>query len=236
MGEKFDPKSHIGEVHGIYTIVEMLDKKDKYGHWIYKCVCSKCGFEKLAHYGGISASHTATECKHLRQNGEYIVYGYKWKNKRIGKIFQGMFSRCYDTKDKNYRWYGEKGIGICKEWRDNPKLFEEWALKNGYNDDLTIDRIKSEQDYGPENCQWISLEENSRRAGKVTWIELDGKKMTGRQWADYLKIGTNTINKTIRQYSLDKAKELILAMLKEPPSTKYRKSNQSWFDVYGIQT
>jgi hypothetical protein len=69
----------------------------------------------------------------------------------------------------------------------------------------------------------------------VNWIELDDKNMTGRQWADYLHIGTNTINRIIREYGLDKTKELISAMMKDPPSTKQRKSNQTWFSVYGIQ-
>lgn len=235
MGEKFDPRSHIGEVHGIYTIVDMLDQKDKYGHWIYKCVCSECGFIKHSHYGAISGKDGTNECKHLRANGDYISYGYIWQNKRLKKIFSGMIRRCYDKNDKDYRWYGDKNIKICKRWLESPGKFEEWALNNGYADNLTIDRIKSDQDYCPENCRWISLEENSRRAGTVTWIELDGKNMTGKQWADYLQIGINAINRAIREHGLDKTKELILAMLKEPPSMKKKKSNQSWFSVYGIQ-
>ena len=81
----------------------------------------------------------------------------------------------------------------------------------------------------------LELEENSRKAGLVTWIELNGKNMTGRQWADYFNIGTNVINTAIRKHGLNKAKELILAMLKDPPSTKQRKANQTWFSVYGIQ-
>ena len=235
MGEKFDPKCHIGEVHGIYTIIDMLNEKDKYGHWIYKCVCNECGFEKFSHYGAISGKYKATKCTHLRANGEYITYGYKWNNERIGKIFQGMFSRCYDINDKSYRWYGEKGIGICKEWRESPKLFEIWAINNGYDDHLTIDRIESDKDYCPENCQWITLSENARRAGMVNWIIVENNKLTGKQWANYLGIGENTINTAVREYGINKTKELISAMLKDPPSTKHRKSHQTWFSVYGIE-
>ena len=227
MDEKFDPKCHIGEIHGIYTIIDMLDKKDKHGHWIYKSECSECGFIRFSHYGSISGKYKSTKCKHLRANGEYITYGCKWNNKRIDTIFRGMLSRCYDTNDKNYIWYGEKGIDVCEEWRENPKLFEIWAIDSGYDDNLTIDRIESNKDYCPEN---------SRRAGRVNWIIVDNKKLTGRQWADYLGIGTNVINTAIRKYGTDKTKELIVAMLKESPSTKHRKSNQTWFSVYGIQT
>lgn len=235
MAEKFDPRCHIGETHGIYTIVDMFDEKDKYGHWIYKCICNECGFEKDAHYGAISGKHKATICRHLRANGNYIPYGYKWQNKRLKNIFSGIVIRCYDSDDKNYRWYGALGIQVCEQWLGDPSKFEEWALLNGYEDNLTIDRIDADKDYCPKNCRWIPLEENSRRAGVVNWIEVDNIILTGKQWAGKLQIGANTINTAIREHGMNKTKELIAAMLKEPPSTKHRKSHQTWFSVYGIQ-
>lgn len=235
MGNKFDPRNHIGEIHGVYTIVDMLNEKDKYGHWIYKCVCNKCGFIKYSHYGAISGKHSTIKCTHLRANGEYIPYGHTWTNPRLRKIFQDMIRRCYDNNDDNYQWYGQKGIGVYKKWRANPKLFEEWALKNGYNDELTIDRIDSNRDYCPENCRWITLEENARRAGNVNWLTVNGETLTGRQWAIKLNLGLLTIDRYLRTYSEDQVKNLIAAMLKEPPSTKHRKSHQTWFSTYGIQ-
>ena len=235
MAEKFDPRCHIGEIHGIYTIIDMTGEKDKYGHWIYRCTCNECGFPKFSHYGAISGKYRATTCNHLRSNGEYISYGHVWRNKRIGRIFKGMIMRCYNKDDKNYCWYGDKGVNIFEQWLRNPSKFEDWALLNGYSDDLTIDRIESDKDYCPENCRWIPLEDNSRRAGQVNWIEVDCVMLTGKQWAERLKIGTNTINTAIREHGIDKTKELIEAMLKEPPHTKYRKPRQTWFYVYGIQ-
>jgi hypothetical protein len=235
MAEKFNPRCHIGEVHGIYTIVDVFDEKDKYGHWIYKCICNECGFEKDSHYGSFTGTCKATVCTHLRANGEYISYGYVWKNKRLKRILRGMIARCYNADDKNYQWYGEIGIRICEQWLKEPATFEEWAMLSGYADNLTIDRIDATKDYRPENCRWIPLKENSRRAGKVNWIDIDGCVLTGKQWAKKLHIGANTINTSIREHGVDKTKELIMAMLKEPPSTKHRKSHQTWFSVYGIQ-
>jgi len=236
MVEKFDPRSHIGEVHGIYTIADITDKTDKYRHRIYKCVCNECGFETEFTYSGVSApSKLSNKCTHLRTNGEYIINRHKWENSRLGKIFRGIIVRCYNPNDKNYRWYGEKGIKVCQEWLDNPGKFEKWALNNGYEEFLTIDRIDPDVDYSPSNCRWIPLEENSRRAGKVNWIEVESEVLTGQQWAQKLGLGINTINKSVREYGVNKTKELISAMLKEPPSTKHRKSHQTWFSVYGIQ-
>lgn len=236
MAKKIDPRSHVGETHGIYTIVSVLDEKDKYNHWIYKCTCNECGYEAKLTYGDVAApSSVANECVHLRANGNYITNRHKWINKRLNRIFADMLTRCYNKNDKNYRWYGAKGIKVCQEWLDDPKLFEEWALQNGYKDILTIDRIDDGEDYCPENCRWISLEDNTRRAGKVNWITVNNKTLTGRQWAEKLGLGVNTINTIIRDYGENKATELIVAMMKELPSTKHRKSHQTWFDVYGIQ-
>lgn len=234
MGEKFDPRSHIGETHGIYTIVDMLDERDKYGHWIYRCVCNECGFIRESHYGKISSPKSVTKvCRHLKTDGSYATYGYVWNNQRIGYIFRGMIQRCYNKTNESYKWYGEKGVGICREWIDNPTSFEKWSLDNGYADNLTIDRIDSEKDYCPENCQWIPLVENSQKAGEVNWVTVNDTTLTGRQWAEKLGLGTNRINTYIREYGTDKTKELIIKMLENPLEIK--NVNQSWFSVYGIQ-
>ena len=236
MGEQFDPRCHIGESYGIYTIVDMLEEKDKYGHWIYKGVCNECGHVKFSHYGGFSGPKSITrKCTHRRTNGDPIINKHNWVNQRLHKIFSGMMTRCYNTSDKNYKWYGEKGVGVYKEWINNPSLFEQWALDSGYQNNLTIDRIDSDGDYCPENCQWISLEENVRKAGKVNWITINDTTLTGRQWAAKLGLGLLTIDKYVRQYGVEKTIELIKAIMKEPLSTKYRKSHQTWFSVYGIQ-
>lgn len=236
MSKETDPRERIGEVHGIYTIVDVLNEKNKSGYWVYKCVCNECGrirFSKYAHMA--SPSQIVTKCRHRKSIEKNVVYYCPWNNKRLEKIYKGMLDRCYNNNDKSYQWYGEKGIKVCQEWIDNPKLFEEWALNNGYSDELTIDRVNENGDYCPGNCQWISLCDNSRKAGDVNWITVNNKTLTGKQWSEKLSIGVNAINTYIRRYGIDKTKELIATMLIFPPSTKERKPNQSWFDVYGIQ-
>ena len=228
MGSRINPRDHVGETHGIYTIVDVLSETDKYGHRIYKCVCNECGRVKYCHYGKVSSpSGIANKCTHKNIN---------WDNHRIGAIFNLIIRRCYNSSDKDYQWYGGKGVEVCKEWLDHPRLFEEWALRNGYKDGLTIDRVDSNKNYCPENCRWITREENSRRCGKVNWITVNGETLTGAQWATKLEIGINVINRAIKNFGLDKTKLLIEKMLKESPKTKTRKPNETWFSAYGIQT
>jgi len=82
------------------------------------------------------------------------------KQSRLYRIWHNMKSRCYNSNSINYKYYGDKKIKICKEWKNNYMMFKNWALANGYKKDLTIDRINNNKGYYPENCRWISLSEN----------------------------------------------------------------------------
>ena len=75
-----------------------------------------------------------------------------------------MKQRCYSTTSQSAKYYRDKGIIICDEWRQDFKRFKQWALGHGYADNLTIDRIDPDGNYEPKNCRWITREENSRRA------------------------------------------------------------------------
>lgn len=89
------------------------------------------------------------------------------RNERLYHIYHGMKQRCYNENNPKYNLYGGKGIKVCDEWNSDYELFKEWAYKNGYLEELrgiSIDRIDSSQDYCPENCQWITIGENSAKA------------------------------------------------------------------------
>ncbi len=83
------------------------------------------------------------------------------KNKRLYNIWSCMKQRCNNPKHTAARWYHDKGIRVCEGWLDFD-CFQEWALNNGYREDLTIDRIDSDKNYCPENCRWISFSENAK--------------------------------------------------------------------------
>lgn len=224
MKEVFDPKSHIGETHGIYKIVDM-GEKDKYGHYIYTAECTICGYKLYAHYGKIkSKTNCKSMCKHKTAFGTYYKR-CEITNSRIRNIYNHIAHRCYDSNDNDYKWYGAKGIGISKEWYDNYPEFEKWSLKNGYGDNLTIDRIDPTKDYSPDNCRWITLEENARRAGKVNWITIGDLTLTGRQWSKKLNLGLNTINTYIRNNGLAATTKFIESILTNSNNSIDKKYN-----------
>jgi hypothetical protein len=78
------------------------------------------------------------------------------------RIWATMIQRCENRKCRGFRWWGEKGITVCKEWHDS-KTFLNWALSHGYKTGLSIDRIKNHGNYEPSNCQWITRSENAKK-------------------------------------------------------------------------
>jgi hypothetical protein len=75
---------------------------------------------------------------------------------RIYGIWEHIIQRCENPNDRNYKNYGGRGVRVCSEWHDS-KAFICWALSNGYDDSLSIDRINVDGDYEPGNCRWADL-------------------------------------------------------------------------------
>ena len=120
-----------------------------------------------------------------------------------------MRSRCGITKCANpagIKYYIDKSITICSEW-DSFQCFADWALRSGYTDELTIDRIDSDKGYGPDNCRWVSMAENlrSRRDRKFTMEvarEIRRRVAAGEKQArlsEEYGVTTGTISRRVNQ-------------------------------------
>lgn len=116
---------------------------------------------------------------------------------RLKTIWDNMRQRCSDKRNK---YYGGKGISVCREWADNFELFEQWALENGYNDNLTIDRIDSNCDYSPENCRWVSIKEQNNNTSRNRLICIDGEIKTLAQWCEKYNMPTYIVDNRVNKY------------------------------------
>lgn len=84
-------------------------------------------------------------------------------SKRLIRIFSAMKQRCYNENHESFSNYGGKGIEICTDWLENSLSFYLWSLANGYNNNLSIDRIDPNLGYFPDNCRWVTAGENTTR-------------------------------------------------------------------------
>lgn len=102
---------------------------------------------------------------------------------RIYNIYLKMKRRCSDPRDKAYKDYGGRGIYVCDEWKDKENgfmNFYNWAIENGYNENLCIDRIDNDGPYAPWNCRWVGYDIQSNNRRGVHKIELYGRLFTIR--------------------------------------------------------
>lgn len=115
----------------------------------------------------------------------------KWKTSKLKNTYYEIKSRCYNEKNNAFKYYGGKGIEVCDEWINDPNSFQEWALSNGYAENLTIDRINSDQNYCPDNCRWITRAENTRRASTKYSLTVDNQTKSLKQWSKIINCNSN---------------------------------------------
>ena len=138
------------------------------------------------------------------------------KANRLRNIWRGMKRRCNNPKDTCYPRYGAKGISVCNEWLHDFSAFEKWSLANGYSDTLTIDRIDNNGNYCPENCRWITHDEQQRNRTNNVRIEHNGVSKTISELSQELNIKDKILYKRYHSAILHKGSCTIEDLLTTP--------------------
>ena len=123
------------------------------------------------------------------------------------RIWAGIKKRCYNSNDPTYADYGALGVIMCPEWKDNPEAFILWALKNGWEKGLQIDKdiIAAKIGippllYSPETCLVVTRKENCNQRRNSRMIEYGGEKKTLTQWSEILGIKHTTLTMRLKEY------------------------------------
>lgn len=162
---------------------------------IWECLCD-CGEVCYVSSSGLLSGHTKS-CGCLVKESHPSVHNKS--GTRLYNIWRGMKERCYNENTVHYNSYGGRGIVICDEWTDNFVSFYNWAIQNGYSDNLTIDRIDNNGNYEPSNCRWTTQKEQMNNTRSNHLITFNGKTQTIAQWSEELGINYQTIQGRIRR-------------------------------------
>lgn len=182
--EKYNNPEWIGQKFGRLTVLEAVKvkKEGSTAHWEWICEC-ECGNVVTALPGalvrgtkrscGCLFHETAVKKCKARAN-KYP----KEENKKLSWKYYAIKKRCYNPKADNYPRYGGRGIKMCDEWLAEFDNFAEWAYSHGYKEGLTIERIDPNGDYCPDNCTFVTLEEQARNKRNTFWVEYHGERMS----------------------------------------------------------
>lgn len=190
-------------------------EKSRTGETRWVCRCD-CGKETIVQSNNLK-SGLVKSCGCYRH--DYLVEAHTIHGEtgtRLYNIWTKMRDRCDDKNNKNY---GGRGILVCKEWNESFESFRDWAIANGYREDLTIDRIDNNKGYSPDNCRWTGVKEQARNRRSNRVITFNGETHILVEWAEITGLPRSTLYNRIVKYSWP-----IERALTEPFHEKNRKS------------
>lgn len=198
-----------GQRFGRLTVIERVASTKAQAQW--RCVCD-CGKETVVCSQDLRNGHTKScGCYGLEVSVSHTpsFSTHKESRSRLYRVWIGMKGRCNNCKNKAYSYYGGRGIKVCQDWNESYALFRDWALANGYQENLTIDRIDVNGNYCPENCRWVSMkvQMNNTRANRR--ITLNGETKTMAEWSESTGLSYETIrNRTIKGKPADEVLQM----------------------------
>lgn len=174
---------------------------------LWKCRCD-CGGVVSTQGNDLRRGHTKScGCLH-REMVRNMNRSHSESKTRLYRIWKAMRKRCFCQGDYSYANYGGRGITVCAEWAESFEPFRDWALANGYRDDLTIDRINVNGDYCPENCRWANGKTQARNRRNNAIMTAHGKTQTMAAWCEELGLSYSIVSQ--RKHKLNWSDEKAL--------------------------
>lgn len=172
-----------GDIYGRMAIVKEIaphiyppDKKSR--KMLCQCVC---GNEVKVQLRSLNRGKTKSCGCFQKKQVSNLFAKHRLSRHPIYKAWVSIKDRCYNTNKPTFKYWGGRGITVCQQWLDDFKSFYDWAMANGYQEGLQIDRIDNDQGYSPDNCRFVTPRENSLNR------RIPSNNTSGYRWVSYRK-------------------------------------------------
>lgn len=190
-----------GDRFGRLTILFELEKRKEMRYFRCKCDCGNDGDYRFV---SLSAG-VIKSCGCLRnEQNRTVAIKHGLSGSSLYNSWHSMKQRCLNPKCAVYKYYGGRGIKICEEWFDF-EPFKDWAMANGYQKGLTIERVNVNGGYEPTNCKWITKRDQTRNTRRNVIIEFNGERLCVKDWAIKLGISNSAMQNRLREWPLERA-------------------------------
>lgn len=195
-----------GQKFGRLTLIKRVEN-NKFNQVQWKCRCD-CGKEVIVKAYSLTTGQTKS-CGCLKKEQNYINIAkvkHNMTNTRLYNIWRDMKSRCLNPNNKRHKFYFDKGITVCDEWKNDFMNFYNWAINNGYRDNLTIDRINNNGNYEPKNCRWATITEQNNNQSNNIRIKYNESEYTLSELSKIYNIKRATLYDRIKRgWTIDEA-------------------------------
>lgn len=194
--KKFRHEDLTGRRFGFLTVSGESERRGKNIMW--NCLCD-CGNRVVVPRSNLMNGHTKScGCKTKEMIGNATrVHGFV--GTRLNRIYHGMKSRCYNPNNEKYKDYGGRGITVCDEWKNDFQAFYDWAMSNGYKENLTIDRINVDGNYEPSNCRWADNITQSYNKRNTLKLFFNGEERSVREWSEITGLSMAAIRSRLQR-------------------------------------
>ncbi len=168
-----------GKIFGRWEVNYFDTTKSRKRRWNCKCIC---GTERsVSEHSLINGLSKSCGCLQREITSKAFTKHGKSQTKEYG-IWSSMKGRCLNDKDKQYRYYGGRGITVCESWiKSFQRFYSDMGPSPGKG--YSIERIDNDGNYEPDNCKWATREEQMNNRRSNHFLEYNGERKTTAQWA-----------------------------------------------------